>query len=149
LLPPPCTGGHELWHSESVVHDPHVPPPLLLAPLLLVLPPASPPPLLLVLPPDPLPDVLPPLPDVLPPELEVLPPELLDVDPPSETTEPPSSPKLNPPLLESPEEHAATNSPARSEQTASARSFMVAGALAPIVPGRSEGHTRESRVISR
>jgi hypothetical protein len=41
LVPPPCTGGQELWHSESDVQEPHVPPlllPLELPLLELVLP---------------------------------------------------------------------------------------------------------------
>jgi hypothetical protein len=69
LVPPPCTGGHELCHPESVVKDPQVPP----LPLLLVLPLA------------PL-DVLPPLLVLREPPLDVLPP--LDVEPP-ELVEPP------------------------------------------------------------
>jgi len=50
LVPPPCTAGHALWHSESVVHAPQEPPPLpLLLPeeLPLPLPLSSSPPLLL------------------------------------------------------------------------------------------------------
>jgi hypothetical protein len=56
LVPPPWTGGHELWHSESVVQEPQVAPPLELPlePLLLPLE----------------------LPELLPLELLLSPPEL-------------------------------------------------------------------------
>jgi hypothetical protein len=137
-----------LWHSESVVQDPHVPPPL----LLLVLPPASlpPPPLLL-----PLLLPLPPLLDELPPELDV--PELEpkpdpELDPlcASSLLEPPaSSPKLKPPLLESPDEQAATKRPPRRELAASVRRFIVRCPEAPIVPRRAVLRSVERRVISR
>ena len=61
-MPPPETGGQELWHSESVVQAPQAPPPLLLVPPLLLAVPLE----------DPL--LLPPLEDPVPlllPELEL------------------------------------------------------------------------------
>jgi hypothetical protein len=61
LVPPPWTGGHELWHSESVVQEPQVAPPL-------------------ELPLEPL--LLPLLPLLLPLELLLWPPELLLLSPP-------------------------------------------------------------------
>jgi hypothetical protein len=96
LVPPPCTAGHALWHSASVVHAPQVPPPLLLVLLPEELPDELPlssssPPLLLVL----LPEEL-----VLLPELLVLLPEELVLLPPSWPGTP-LSPKSNP-LVASP-----------------------------------------------
>ncbi len=90
LVPPPWTGGHELSHSESVVHDPQVPPPLELPlePLLLPLLPLLLPLELLLSPPE-----LLPLPLLLsPPELLPL-PELLASEPPSCVTPASSVPK--------------------------------------------------------
>jgi hypothetical protein len=93
LVPPPWTGGQALWHSESVVHEPQVPPPLLEE---LLLPLSSSPPLLL-------PEELVLLPEeelVLPEELVLLPEEELVLLPPS-LEGAPLSPKSNP-LEESP-----------------------------------------------
>ena len=84
-MPPPCTAGHALWHSASVVHEPQLPllPPLLepeLLPLeLVLLPLSSSLPLLLpeeelVLPPEEPELVL--LPLSRPPEELVLPPSM-------------------------------------------------------------------------
>jgi hypothetical protein len=75
LVPPPCTGGHELWHWLSEVHEAQAPP---LPPLLLLLLPPELPPELPLLPPE-LPPELPLLPPELPP---LLPPLLLAVSPP-------------------------------------------------------------------
>lgn len=88
-MPPPCTAGQALWHSESVVHEPQEPaslPPLL--PLLLELPLSSSSPLLL-------PEEL-----LVLPLLLLLPLELLLVLPLS-LPGTPLSPKLNP-LVASP-----------------------------------------------
>jgi hypothetical protein len=93
LVPPPWTGGHELSHSESVVQEPQVAPPLELPlePLLLPLPPLLPllPLELLLWPPE--------LLLLSPPELLLLsPPELLPLlvsEPPSWVTPASSVPK--------------------------------------------------------
>jgi hypothetical protein len=91
LVPPPWTGGHELSHSESVVQEPQVAPPLELPlePLLLPLLPLElllwPPELLLLSPPE-----------LLPLELLLSPPELLPLlasEPPSWVTPASSVPK--------------------------------------------------------
>jgi hypothetical protein len=123
-VPPPETAGHELWHSESEVQDPQVPP--LLLPLdVLPLPLEVLPPLLVL-----------PLP--LPPELLL---ELLELEsysyplspPPEEEDDdveevelPPSVSKLNPPFEESPCPQAVTipmaNSPTTSDR--SGETFM-------------------------
>jgi hypothetical protein len=90
LVPPPCTAGHAAWHSESVVHEPQVPPSV--PPLLLeLLPLSSSPPLLL-------PELLVLLPELLVLLPELL-PELLVLLPPSWVA--PPSPKSNP-FVESP-----------------------------------------------
>jgi hypothetical protein len=110
LVPPPWTGGQELWHSESDVQEPQVPPlllpvelplplPLLLLPLPLLLPVELP---VLLLPPEsnsPPDDELEPLDEVE--EFEPLPDDDEEVDELLESL-PPSFVNSNPPFEESP-----------------------------------------------
>jgi hypothetical protein len=104
LVPPPWTGGQELWHSLSVVQEPHVPPPLLLP----LLPPELLPLLLPLELPLELPLLLPlELPLLLPLELPLL-LEEWPSEPPSLSSMPPSP---NSSCVESPEPQAAARPP--------------------------------------
>jgi hypothetical protein len=112
LVPPPATGGQALWHSESCVHAPQLPPPLLLPASLVALLPVS----------GSAPESYwkpPPLSYWKPVPLSFPPPELEPV--PLSRSEPRSG------VVESPEEQATRSAPAKSEVAATERneaSFM-------------------------
>jgi hypothetical protein len=129
LVPPPWTGGHELSHSESVVQEPQVAPPLEL-PLLPLEP------LLLPLLPLELPLPLPLSPlelPLLPLELPLLPDEALPSLPPPSVVAASVSPKSS--WLESPEPQAAATLPTTKTANKDRTYGSISAPVAPYMPG--------------
>jgi hypothetical protein len=153
LVPPPCTAGHVLWHSASVVHEPHVWPPLL-EPLLDPVPLLEPEeplldPVPLLEPVAPLLDPVPLLEPVVPLLEPVVP--LLDplLDPLLEPV-PPSSPKLSPPDEESPDPQAATRMATKEKPTTlPSVELRMAAPRATVVPALNTAETAAKRQDGR
>ncbi len=169
LVPPPCTAGHVLWHSASVVHEPQVWPPLLepLPPLLDPVPLLEPVPLLDPVPllepvapllePVPLLDPVPllePVAPLLEPVVPLLDPLLEPLEEPLEEPllepVPPSSPKLSPPDEESPDPQAATRMATKERPTTlPSVELRMAAPRATVVPALNTAETAGKRQDGR